>query len=103
MAKAKFTQYYKDAMNKALDYIDEKQRLCIRLEEITGESATITIGVSDGNKMVLEFGTISLRKDYTVHVCSDNIYMDMHGLIKMEYNSVPESDCAMPLIEAWNN
>jgi hypothetical protein len=102
MAKSKFTQYYKNAIDKMLDYLDEKQQLCIRLEDITGESATITIGVSDGKEMVLEFGTVTMREGHITHVKSENIYIDMHRMIHMEYSSNPEADYALPMIEAWN-
>jgi hypothetical protein len=103
MPRAKFTQYYKNAIDNLIGYLDEKQQLCIRLEDITKESATITIGVSDGKEMVLEFGTVAMRKGYVVHVKSDNIYVDMHKMIHMEYNTNPETDCALPMIEAWNS
>lgn len=103
MPRAKFTQYYKNAMNKLLDYLDKEQCLSIRLEEIKGESAVFTIGVSDGNKMVLEFGTVASRVGNIVHVKSDNIHIDMHRMIHMEYNTTPESNDEFPMIEAWNS
>lgn len=102
MPRAKFTQYYKNAIDNLIDYLDNEQRLAIRIDQIKGETATITIGVSDGNGFVLEFGTVAMREGYVTHITSDNIYVDMHRMIHMEYNTNPETDCALPILEAWN-
>jgi hypothetical protein len=103
MAKAKFTQYYKNAIEKLVDYLDEEQHLAIRIDQIKGETATITIGVSDGKGLILEFGTVAMREGYITHVDSDNIYIDMHKMIHMEYNSNVENNSAFPMLEAWNS
>lgn len=103
MPRAKFTQYYKDAMDRLLDYLDEKQCLAIRLEQIKNGMATITIGVSDGKKFVLEFGTVVVEENGTVHVESDNIHVDMHRMIHMEYNSDGKNNTSVSMIEALSS
>jgi hypothetical protein len=102
MTRAKFTQYYKNAMEKLLDYLDEEQHLAIRVDQIKGETAIITIGVSDGKAFILEFGTVAMNEGYTTHIDSDNIYIDMHKMIHMEYNSNVENDSVFPMLETWN-
>lgn len=87
MPRAKFSQYYKDGMYKLLDYLDAKQCLALRVDSMEGSTIIVTIGVSDGHDFILEFGTLALDVGCLVHVKSDNIYVDMHKMIKMEYNS----------------
>ena len=86
MPPAKFSQYYKDGMNKMLDYLNEKQCLAIRIDEIQDDVVVFTVGVSDGNEFILEFGTLSMKNGSLVHVQSDNIYVDMYKMIRMEYH-----------------
>lgn len=104
MPPAKFSDYYKNAMKKMLDHLNKEQCLAIRLDEIKKDSAVITIGVSDGNDFILEFGTVTVPNGTVVHVKSDNIFIDMHRMIHMEYNVNNGNNREFfPELEAWNN
>jgi len=99
MPQAKFSQYYKKAMKKMLDYLDKEQCLAIRIDDIKGEIVTFTIGVSDGRDFILEFGTVSVRNKDFMQVKSENIYVDMHKMIHMEYNLMPTKDISPLMLD----
>ena len=103
MTQAKFTQYYKDAMNKLVDYLDREQCLAIRVEQIKDKTVVITIGASDGRDFILEFGTVAVREGNMVHVECDSIHIDMHKMIHMEYNTNTPGDNSLPMLEGWNS
>lgn len=107
MPQSKFTQYYKDAMKKMLNYLNEKQHLAIRVEEMTKNSVILTIGVSDGRDFILEFGTVECQNGQRVDVKCDNIFIDLTKLIHMEYNTVDvwktEEEPSLNLLEAYYN